>query len=170
MDTTECGFAQGTKITLASGEEKNIEDIKPGEIIMTYDHENGCFSESEVQKVLSGAREAIPFTAIFESGVRLSIASGYGFFEKYRLKYIDLTDKNTEIFLSSRFYNHKEDKMDKFVGIIREKKEVRYYSVLTKNAQNYFANGILCACNEYIDELNEYELHEDLKAYGLKNR
>jgi len=67
-------FPAGTKITMADGLEKNIEDVRVGDFIMSYDETQGKNVAAEVLELESPVRYHL-YTLTFEDGRTLRLTS-----------------------------------------------------------------------------------------------
>lgn len=48
-----CCFLPGTKILMADGSRREIENLKPQEIVVSFDLKENCFTKNEIEKVLT---------------------------------------------------------------------------------------------------------------------
>lgn len=161
ISTTTC-LAKGTKITMSDGSLKNIEDINENDFVLTFNHEKGCFENSEVLYLYRCDEPKSPFIISFEDGTELSIIGEHDLFEKESLKYVTLTDADAEEFIGKHFYSVNKKAYIRLVSVTRCNEKVDYYEVYTKNSFNCIANGMLNVADDVDYMLNIYEFNDDL--------
>lgn len=157
-------LAKGTKIKMADGTLKNIEDIVEGDKVLTFNHEAGCFVGSEILYAYKGDAPKCAVTVIFDNDVKLSIIGEHDLFEKESNKYVTITDKNAEQFIGKHFYSVEEKSYVELINVVHETEAVEYYELYTKNNMNTVANGMLNVADDVDYLLNIYEFDENLKA------
>jgi len=79
-DTDSC-FPAGTKVTMADGSTKNIEDVKVGNLVATYDTEAGLYTKAKVLEIESPIRYHI-YTLKFKGGKELRLTSEHPLYAK----------------------------------------------------------------------------------------
>ena len=140
----------GTKILLADGTEKNVEDISYDDMLATWDFEQGKLSAAKPIWIKKRGSADYSFTCTFKSGRVLKITgksdTGWGH------RGFNLTRGSFTYFPASVGDTFATiDGADELIGCKKEFEEVDYYNVITVNHFNCFANKILTSCS-----LNNY--------------
>jgi len=174
----EC-LIKGTKVTLADGKEKNIEDIRVNDAVLTFNHESGIYEAQPVYFVYASKTPDRYITLRFENGTELSIAGEHDLFEKESRRYVTIRVGNAKEFIGKHFYSVKERKYVELMDVIYSSDTADYYSIYTKYNFNSVAEGML-TCPDDVDAfLNIYEfdenmvadkeaLEKDIEKYGLR--
>ena len=154
-------LAEGTKIKLADGTSKNIEDITYDDELLVWDFDNGNLASS---KPLWIKREEITneYNLLkFENGSILKTISQHRIFNKELGKFTYPMTDETPVGTTTVISTGEETKL-----ISKEvvKEEVKYYNVITNYHMNLFAEDILTSCRLS----NLYEI-KDMK-YVKDNR
>ena len=150
-DCTECYpytpscFPEGTKILMADGSEKNIEDVQVGEYVL------GKYGKAEVLELESPIREGY-YLITFEDGSELKVTNEHpiysriGEFEGWASIYPQETYRESKLFVNKLTENNKVLTMNGWVDI----KEIEYFegSVQTYNLKSvkgntFYAGGVL---------------------------
>jgi len=156
-------LAEGTRITMADGSYKNVEDIVAGDMIRTFDHEAGVISSSKV--CLNEEQEPqIPLTLNFESGNRLTIVGQHCLLAEATRKYVSVDFGNVKSYVGKRFYNAKTRSWDRLTGYEKGKTPVKSYAIYSAYHLNVVAENMLTVEDDIYFFLNIYELDENLKA------
>lgn len=152
----------GTKIKMADGTDKNIEDVEPGDIVLSYDIQNDTTCEAVVLNMRqTGMAEA--YTAmVFDNETYVEVYGEHDIFidDRQRLEcyqYMDsgekaiTTDGSRTTFVFSEIINHNA--------------KSRHYAIVTSN-HLYFANGILMGTrpNVTYEYASEIELPDNISS------
>lgn len=161
-ETTAVGpcIIEGTKILMADGTEKNVEDIEAGDIITSWDLTNSCTTPAVILKNGCTGLDADYDALIFDDGNYIEF---FGYHSIYsatdgRLKYykhlntgdkVQYTDSQHEL-IARQTVGH-DDKQ-------------RHYMLISSN-NYYFANGILLGHfpNTKWQALKHYDMPQELK-------
>jgi len=154
----------GTKVTMADGSLRNIEEIKEGERIMAFDHETGTLTAQEVYIAFKGEYAEHAFTLHFEDGTELSIVGIHDLFEKESMKYVRISDEHAEEFIGKHFYSIAKKGFVALDSVTRSAEKVEFYSLYPKYNFNSIVNGMLSVPDDVDEHLNIYEFDENLKA------
>ena len=141
--TTPC-LVEGTKILLASGMWKNIEDIEYTDLLAVYDHINGGINYVYpiwIEKMGTGSSY---IKVTFDDG---TILNAYGFhclFDVDKQEYVDVS-RGSQFNAGSRVYKIEDGKLKIVVAtnIERIEEEVHYYDVVATTYYNVIANGLI---------------------------
>lgn len=143
---SEKGFclAKGTKILLANGEYKNIENIKYTDLLKVYNHVTGELTEvypiwMEKDGVSNKYRKIT-----FSDGSYLKIINNHSIFDVDKKRYIDASNDD-ECKIGNRVYKVKNDKLEvvTITNIEDVKERVEFYNVVSTKYYNIIANDIL---------------------------
>jgi len=157
-------FAAGTRITMADGSCKKVEDIVEGDIVRTFDHEAGCISSQKVCLTYKGDSKATPLELTFASGKTLSTVKTHDLLLKDNLKYVRINSGNVKSYLGKQFYNAETGNWDELVNYAMGKEPVEFYCIYSAYHLNCIAEGMLTAPDDVDFLLNVYELDSNLKA------
>jgi len=146
-------FAEGTLITMSDGSEKEIQDVKVGDMVLTYNFKTSKLEPKKVLQKINPIRNEI-ITIEFDNGVKNTNTTDHPYFvenKKWSSFSPELTFKNYD------FTVNQIEKGDSCFYILNEKLvkvkivsfEVTNSSIKTYNLSdvednnNFFANGIL---------------------------
>lgn len=132
---------KGTKITMADGSEKNIEDVKPGEEILSYNPttQELCTAVALSSYKTGSASDYTRYT--FQNGSHLTVYYDHGYYEAKKgfiggIK--EITNEKFGLGLDLQPTRFLQKEVVSFYGISQD-----HYNLLSSN-NLYFANGILC--------------------------
>jgi len=136
-------LAEGTLITLSSGEKRAIENIVYSDRIVVWDFDLGVFSEAQPLWIKKVETENQYNLLKFNDGSNLKTINQHRIFNKEKGMFTypmsDYTPIGTTTFNDS---GAEVTLISKTVVF----EEVRYYNVITNKHMNLFANGILTSC------------------------
>ena len=138
-------LVEGTKIRLANGSYKNIEDIDYNDLLMVYNHEDGGITY-EYPIWIEKEKKADHYQkTTFSDGTVLKTFGSHGVFSIDSLKYVIVTDPKefhvgTNVIKIDKNGNKKIVKVKKIETI---KDEITYYHVSSTRYHNILANDIL---------------------------
>lgn len=161
---TNACLAKGTKITMADYSLINVEDIKVGDMVLTFNHETGKYEGQKLYLVYKGENKANKFTLHFDNGNTISLVGEHDLFEKESLKYVTIYESNAEQFIGKHFYSAADKKYLELVAITHENEAVDFYSLYIKQNYNCIANGMFSLSDDVDWTLNIYKFNEDLTA------
>jgi len=161
-------FLEGTKITMADGSLKNIEDVKEGDLVRTFDHEAGKLSSEKVCICFSGAGETRKVNMQFSDGTALDLIGEHDLFEKSARKYVKITPSNAKDYIGKSFYNANSGEWTRLISADVSKGNYNYYAIVTEHHLNCLANDMLTVVDQAGMLLNIYEMDESLKADSQK--
>lgn len=137
----------GTKILLADGTQKNIEDITYDDSLVVWDFCNGKMSTSKPIWISKQTHKAsFHYKAGFESGRELKMTGKFGHrgFSKTKETFEYLPNCVNDIIATS-------DGEDRLVECQKVDEEVDFYNIITEDHFNLYANKVLTSCR-----LNNY--------------
>lgn len=131
----------GTKIAMADGTEKNIEDVQPGEEILSYNPTTKklCAAVALNSYKTGNASDYTRYT--FQNGSHLTVYYDHGYYEAKKgfvggIK--EITNEKFGLGLDLQPTRFLQKEVVSFYGINQD-----HYNLLSSN-NLYFANGILC--------------------------
>lgn len=161
-DVVSC-LAAGTRITMADGSAKTVENIVEGDIVRTFDHEAGCISSAKVCLVYKGENPTTSLELTFASGKKLSIVGTHDLLLENTRKYVRINSGNVVSFVGKRFYNAETGAWDELVSYAKGA-SVDYYCIYSAKHLNCITEGLLTCPDDVDFLLNIYELDANLKA------
>ena len=145
VTTTLAGcLVEGTKILLASGKYKNIENIKYTDLLKVYDHVNGGTTDVYPIWIEKEATENRYRELIFSDGSSLKTIFNHSIFDVDKKKYINVAN-DEECKIGTRVYKWEDDKLKivTIADIVDKIEQVKYYNVVSTNYYNIIANGFI---------------------------
>ena len=137
-------LVEGTKILLANGTYKNIENIKYTDLLQVYDHVNGGTTDVypiwiEKEGIENRYRELH-----FSDGSTLKFVFDHSIFDADKKMYINVAN-NDECKIGTRVYKWENDKLKivTITDIVDKIEPVKYYNVVSTNYYNIIANGFI---------------------------
>ena len=140
-------FTAGHKIKLASGKEKNIEDITKNDIVLSYNMGTNKFEESTIKDLTIDYRENI-ITVYLENGVKLTCTDTHPFYIKdkgwaaYKSGgFRDTIGEIKQIVINDKiyYYNNNDFKYIPIVKIVENKIRMRpVYNLKDVSGNNNF--------------------------------
>jgi len=172
-------LAAGTKITMANGTTKNIENIVEGDEILTFNHETGKLEAQAVYLAWACEAPKTAFTLHFENGIDISVIGDHSFFMKESMNYASIFESNAESYIGKHFYQAQSGRYAELLSVTHETEPVMYYEIYTEYNGNCIAEGMLNAPCDMVMFLNIYkfndditansaQLEKDIEAYGLR--
>jgi len=155
-------LAAGTRITMADGSLKNIEDIVYGDEVLTYNHEAGKFEGQEVYLAWKSETKKCAFTLHFTNGIDLSVIGDHCLFEKESLSYAAIFENTAEQFIGKHFYNATSGRYEELLSVSYETEPVEYYEIYTEYNANCIAESMLNVALDDSERLNMYKFYDDL--------
>ena len=177
-------FGAGTRILLADGTEKMIEDIGETDVLMTYDFLSGGFRPSPLfYKVRHeyGMKEIIELR--LSDGETIDISGFHGFFDYDERKFFDISSENADSMVGRRILAYDHGRIGDpitIVGVSRRIEKGYVYSIASEKNLNVVANGMLTVLPPFaIDGFGNYfdvtesfrwdarDMEEKIDAFGL---
>lgn len=139
-------LVKGTKILLANGKYKNIEDIKYTDLLKVYDHVNGGLTEVYPIWIEEGRQGSKYRKISFSDGSYLKIVSNHSIYDVDKRTFIDASNDD-ECKIGTRVYKVKNGKLEivKVTKIEDIEDTVYYYNVVSTVYYNLIANDLLTA-------------------------
>lgn len=106
--TTDSCIAEGTLIMMADGTQKPIEDVKPGDKVLVFNHETGKYEEGTMWFIDDMEKEAQMYRVInleFTDNTVLRIIYKHALFDLDLNTYVYITEQNMKDYIGHRFTN-----------------------------------------------------------------
>lgn len=166
----EC-LIEGTKVLLANGTYKKVEDLEYHDLMLVVDHITGKFSYAYPVWIEEGIDNDRYIKITFDDGTVLNTAiSGHSVFDVDENKYRNVQDDSFKE--GSRVYKlDTEARKLKIITVVKKEiihKHVKYHNVITVGFYNFFAEDIL-GQETFANATNVYGFGNNLKySYGYK--
>lgn len=174
-------FASGNLITMADGSQRPIEELKQGDLVRVYDHENGGYTESPILFIeYDGDKEWPVINLEFSDGTKQKFIYEHGLFDLDLNEYVYITEENCQDFIG---HNFAKEEATGYSEVILENAWVQLeytgcYSMVTAYHLNYFVNGMFSMPGGIpglfnffaYDEALAYDkerMASDIETYGL---
>ena len=178
--TSGC-FTKGTLILMGDNTYKKIEDLKVGDIIKTYSHNNGCLENQPISYIFYQSRRIYKvLKLIFEDNVSINVLFGHGFLNANTKKYEEIGYDNVKNKIGNEYIFAENNKLVRktlvFYEIYEEYTEC--YSLTSAYNLNHIINGALSITDDISGLYNYFELDDnfnydkekqkaDLLKYGI---
>ena len=170
-----------SQIKMADGTAKNAGDVRQGDMVKVFNHENGMIENAPIfYNFKYEAKEVTVCTLSFANGSNIEISGDHGFFSKELNKYVYINDGNAQEYVGQHFYYLDNDTL-KTSELIDFKIEERYtdlYCPVSTYHLNYFVEdylsmpGGISGCFNIFDyddnlQYNQEAMGNDISTYGL---
>lgn len=144
LDVVAC-LMEGTMITMSDGSSKPIEEVKEGDLLMSYDFETGKKTTTVCLGTRVGDYKNYYYCLLFNNGMRVKTNWTHDIYNATKGTW---TNTDQELELDDEVYDESGAKT-KFVGRLEaigtpNGKKVHFYDIMTSN-NCYYADGILFA-------------------------
>ena len=169
-------------ITMADGSKRAVENLRKGDMVMSYDHVNGKITSNEVIIVVKTAADSYyKNTFVFDDGTELVTINEHGIFDLNLRKYVNIDHENAEEFIGHKFVavNAKGRITTKKLVAVETVVESGYkYDIVTDQTLNYVAEDTLSVTHVLVDVINSFDfnrnmrynrkkMQNDIEKYGL---
>jgi len=166
VDASGC-LVEGTKVLLANGTYKNIEDIDYSDLLMIYDHKKGEISYAYPIWVEIPHRVPSYIKVTFSDNSYIDVATmGHSIFSVTLNKYVNMA--SSEFKVGSYVYKLKNNKLEKVqvkkIETIYE--ETRVYNLISVGYYNFIANDFLTQ-ETFANATNSYTFYGNKAKYGI---
>lgn len=157
---------EGTRVLMADGTEISIENLRPGDMLMVYDHFNGTLTASPVIVFSDeglGTKDILRLE--FDDGSTLSIHTEHGVFDKTTNRYEQINYANVTDFVGHEFWclnGDQELETRQLVSYVIETKEVRSYSLATAVHMNCICQGMFTITDGIPGTYNYFEYADEM--------
>ena len=137
-------LVKGTKVLLADGIYKNIEDIEYTDLLAVYDHLNGGITYVYPIWIEKGGTASVYEKVTFDDGTYIKVVGQHCLFDCEKNKYVDVSNKE-EFDVGSKVYKIENSKLKEVTATKIEyiEQKVEYYDVLSTTHYNIIANDLI---------------------------
>jgi uncharacterized repeat protein (TIGR02543 family) len=146
LDTGEywC-FVKGTKITLADGTTKNVEDITYDDKLLTWNFDEGRLDTADIFWIAKESKAPLYWEVTFSDNTKLGLVGAKN--KSHRLFNLEQGKFAYPQDFNEGEHTIKEDgSLVTITSCVKLQKEVTYYNLATSKRLNNYANGILTGC------------------------
>lgn len=159
---------EGTKILLADGTYKNIEDIEYTDLLAVYDHLNGGITYVYPVWIKEEEIVSVYEKVTFDDGSDIKFTGKHCIYDCEKNEYVDVLNKE-EFNLGSKVFKLENNKLKKVtvtkIEYIEEK--VKCYDVLSTTNYNVIANGFITTdiITQYANVLYDFDENAVFKNF-----
>ena len=138
-------LVKGTKVSLANGKTKNIEDITYNDLLLVWNYETGSYTYEYPIWIENGKTTAFYQKTTFSDGTILKTVGKHGVFSKDINAFVSVNDSNN-FKIGTKVAKLDENNKIKYIEVVNIEivyEEVEYYHVVSTRYYNIFANNIL---------------------------
>jgi hypothetical protein len=170
----EICLVEGTKILLADGTYKNIEDIEYTDLLAVYDHLNGGITHVYPVWIEKEGKTSSYEKITFDDGTELKVAGMHCLFDAEKNMYVDVSNKN-QFDIGSKVYKvNKNNELEvvTVTNIEYVNETVKYYDVLSITHYNVIANGLITTdiITQFTNELYKFKDKAVYKEFELREQ
>lgn len=163
-------IAKGTEIMLANGSVALVEQIMPGDKVLSFDHIIGEYVESQVAYTYRSYGYVDSLTLFFSNNGKINLLnSGHGLYNITLQQYVLVSASTVTQYLGHEFYFTKYDE-GRYIGLAAElsdynisKEFVEYFDIVTEKTFNCVANGLLACSDTLVGVSNVFSFNENLQ-------
>ncbi|MCR5348537.1 MAG: InlB B-repeat-containing protein [Bacilli bacterium] len=170
-------LVNGTQVLMADGSSKAVEDLVPGDVVMTFDHAQGQYvSGAILANAVTHARLTEVAYLRFDDDTEVGVVGRHAFYDLDLRTYVYFNKENAADYVGHRFAAY-----GGFVTLVEtriQEDEVGYSSPVVAGTFNFLANGLLSVadgieafvhCFEYGEDMrfDEEAMARDIALYGL---
>ena len=167
---------------MADGSKKPVEDLRKGDMVMSFDHLSGRLVNEQVIIVVKTAQENYAKnTFVFDDGTKLVTINEHGIFDLNLNQYVNIDAHNYEKYLGHDFVaidTNGNISTKKLVDVITVYESGYKYDIVTDGTLNYVAEDTLSVTHVLVDVINSFDFGEnltydhekmmaDIEEYGL---
>ena len=176
-------FARGTLVTMSDGSQKAVENIVPGDSILSFNHETGKYESSKAFiKVNHGYSLYSVMKLNFSDNSELKLIGNHGLFDITLNRYVPITEDNLYEYLGHEFLKYNDNvNINNSVKLISAEIIEEYtesYTIASEQNMNHIINGLVGNITT-VDGIynffefdsnfkyNETKMKEGIEKYGL---
>ena len=138
-------FVKGTKITLADGTTKNVEDITYDDKLLTWNFDEGRLDTADIFWIAKESKAPLYWEVTFSDNTKLGLVGAKN--KSHRLFNLEQGKFAYPQDFNEGEHTIKEDgSLVTITSCVKLQKEVTYYNLATSKRLNNYANGILTGC------------------------
>ena len=161
-------LVEGTKVLLADGSYKNIEDIEYTDLLAVYDHLNGGITYVYPVWIKEEEITSVYEKVTFDDGSNLKFAGKHCIYDCEKNEYVDVSNKE-EFNVGSKVYKLENNELKKVrvVKIEYIEEKVKCYNVLSTTNYNIIANGFITTdiITQYANVLYDFDENAVFKNF-----
>ena len=168
-------IVEGTRILLANGREKAVEEVDEGDVLLAFDHERGRIVPANLffnyHKGENNVVTAPILKLVFSNGTEIETHVDHGFFDYSRGEYVYINTRNYQDFIGDEFLflaKGRQMKRTRLLSGTVQTKTVRVYSPVSEYHLNVFTNGLLSITGEIEGWFNYFDYDQNLKYVDEK--
>lgn len=164
-------FARGTKILMANGKYNNIENIKVGDMIKTFNHHTGKLENQFVTFIPYKEYDYFKILELeFSNGTKVKVIVAHGFMNYYTKLYEEISIENVDDKIGNEYLFFDEE--GKLISSKLKSYEIyeeytESYSLASAYNLNHIIDGALCMSDDIQGLYNYFALDEEFK-YDIK--
>ena len=175
-------LAAGTMITLADGSKKAVEDLRKGDLVMSFDHLTGEIVYKDVIIVVkTHSNLYYKNTFVFDDGTELVTINEHGIYDLDLNKYVNIDHENYADYIGHRFVSVDTNgniNVKTLIDVTTVCESGYKYDIVTNGTLNYVAENTLSVTHVLVDVINSFDFDEnmiydqekmvaDIEQYGL---
>lgn len=176
---------EGSKITLANGKQKKVEDLTGDEMLLVWNLHTGTYDVAPILCIDYDEKKISEIITLrFSDGTKVEIVDEHAFFDSDLNRYVYL-DKNAKDYIGHHFIkqgknkNHNNQTKVELIDVDIKEKSVATYSPVTYSHLCYYVNGMLSIpggieglfnifeIDSKILKYDSVQMYEDIQNYGL---
>ncbi len=160
-------LVEGTKILLANGKTKKIENITYKDLLKVWSYDEGKMSY-EYPIWIEKKRKSNKYIEItFEDNTNLKIVSKHGLYSIKEKRFISTADENFKVGIVVAKIKNNKIKPLRVIKIEEKEETVNYYHIVSTRYYNVIANNILTTDDE-VTLSNLYQFDDNIKWIDRK--
>ena len=165
-------LAAGTRITMADGSKKAVENLRKGDLVMSVDHVTGKVTYKEiviVGKTYDADHDRNTF--VFDDGTILATINEHGIFDLDLNQYVNIDRNNYHQYIGHRFVAIDAEGnigIKKLIKVISVCESGYKYDIVTNETWNYVAEDTLSITHELVVIANSFKYDDNMLCYDAK--
>ena len=166
-------IVEGTKILMANGEQKAVENLKVGDEVKVFNHMTGKIDTSFIAVNVHENQERVEskiINLVFSNGVKTRISYEHGFFDKVLNEYVYINESNYKEMIGRKFIYVYKDKVETvtLINAYATYETVYLFSPFSYKNLNIISDGLLSIGGDAWGIFNYFELDENMKVIEEK--
>ena len=166
-------LVSGSKIMMADGTSKAVENLKVGDEVKVFNHMTGKVDTSFIAVNVHENQERVKTNVInlvFSNGVKTRISFEHGFFDKVLNEYVYINELNYKEMVGRKFAYISNDKVETAIldNAYITYEEIYVFSPVTYKNLNIISDGLLSIGGDIRGLFNYFELDENMKVIEEK--
>lgn len=170
-DSGDSCFRGSSLVTMEDGTHKRIEELQPGDSVLSFSHETGEYEYAEVMVIYpEGEKDVDVIKLNFSNGESLEILARHDLFEIDERKYVEINADNVDSYVGKNFLAENDGMKEEVTLLSYElsRESSACYAFYTYGNLNAVVDGMLTMTRE-TGIYNYFELDEDL-TYNEEKR